>query len=45
MDGWWAMSSDAFIAALRRAFAGEDPDLIYAEWYANSDIEHPGEDF
>lgn len=37
--GWWAMSGEAFMAALRRAHEGENPDLIYAEWYANSDVE------
>lgn len=34
--GWWAISGDALMAALRRVAAGEDPDLIYAELYANS---------
>lgn len=37
--GWWAISGDDFIAALRRAHAGEDPEMLYAEWYANSDVE------
>ena len=37
--GWWSISGDDFIEALRRAHAGEDPDLLYAEWYANSEIE------
>lgn len=37
--GWWAISGEAFLTALRRAYAGEDPDLIYAEQYANSDVE------
>lgn len=36
-ETWWAISGDAFLAALRRAHAGEDPDLLYAEHYANSD--------
>lgn len=34
--GWWAISGDALIAALRRASSGEDPDLLYAELYANT---------
>ena len=34
--GWWAISGEALIDALRRVAAGEDPDLIYAELYANS---------
>ncbi len=35
--GWWAISGDALIEALRRASAGEDADLLYAELYANSE--------
>lgn len=43
--GWWAISGDAFLGAMKRAHAGEDPDLLYAEQYANSDIEQvPGHD-
>lgn len=38
--GWWVMSGGDFLFALRRAANGEDPDLIYAEQYANSEIEH-----
>lgn len=34
--GWWAISGDAILTALRRAHAGEDPDIVYAELYANS---------
>ena len=41
--GWWTISGEAFIDALRRAHAGEDPDLLYAEHYANSDHEHVGD--
>lgn len=41
--GWWAISGDAFLDALRKAHAGEDPDLLYAEHYANSDHEYVGE--
>lgn len=37
--GWWAISGEAFMEALRRAHDGEDPDLLYAEHYANSDHE------
>jgi hypothetical protein len=37
--GWWTISGEAFLDALRRAHAGEDPDLLYAEHYANSDPE------
>lgn len=43
--GWWAISGDALLEALRRAHDGEDPDVVYAELYANSDHENvPGED-
>ena len=38
--GWWAISGESFLDALRRAHAGEDPDALYAEHYANTDVEH-----
>jgi hypothetical protein len=41
--GWWAISGGAFMSALRRAHGGEDPSVIYAEHYANSEIERPAE--
>lgn len=37
--GWWVISGENFLSALRRVEAGESADLIYAEHYANSDIE------
>lgn len=37
--GWWAISGETLLDMLRRAAAGEDPDLIYAEEYVNSDHE------
>lgn len=37
--GWWVLSGDNLLAMLRRAHGGEDPDLIYAEEYANSEHE------
>lgn len=37
--GWWAISGDQLLALLRRAAAGENPDLLYAEAYANSEGE------
>lgn len=33
--GWWSISGQYFLEALRRAHAGEDPEMLYAEWYAN----------
>lgn len=41
--GWWAISGEALMDMLRRVAAGEDPALVYAEEYANSDHdEHHG---
>lgn len=34
--GWWAISGEALLAALRDAHDGGDPDIIYAELYANT---------
>ena len=38
--GWWCISGEELIAALRRVASGEDPGLVYAELYANSDVEN-----
>jgi hypothetical protein len=35
--GWWAISGASLLDALHRTHAGEDPDLVYTELYANSD--------
>jgi hypothetical protein len=37
--GWWCISGEALLDMLRRVQAGEDPDLVYAEEYVNSEIE------
>ncbi len=37
--GWWSISGEKFLAALRRVADGESPDMVYAEAYANSTIE------
>ncbi len=37
--GYWVISGEDFMAAMKRAATGEDPDLLYAEYYANSDVE------
>lgn len=42
--GWWVIPGDVLLALLRRAHAGEDPDLLYAEEYVNCDHEHPADD-
>jgi hypothetical protein len=38
-DAWWAIHSSVVQEMLRRAFHGEDPDLLYVELIANSRIE------
>lgn len=38
--GWWAIAGEQLLSLLRRAHAGENPDLLYAEAYANGDHEH-----
>lgn len=37
--GWWTISGEALLDLLRQAHDGSDPDLLYAEHYANSDHE------
>lgn len=37
--GWHVISGDALLDLLRRAAVGEDPDLLYAEEWANADHE------
>lgn len=39
--GWWTIAGEELLDMLRRAAAGEDPDLVYAEAYANSEVESP----
>lgn len=41
--GWWAISGEAILEALRRASTGESPDLLYAELYANASTENDDE--
>lgn len=36
---WWTINQDALLDMLRRAHAGEDPDFVLMEEYANSDHE------
>lgn len=38
--GWWTISGIDFLRALHLVHDGADPDVIYAEYYANSDHEH-----
>lgn len=37
--GWWVISGDDLQAALHRVANGEDPDMAYAELYANTSTE------
>lgn len=37
--GWWTLSGEQLLLMLKRVAAGEDPDLVYAEEYANAKIE------
>lgn len=37
--GWWSLSGASLMEMLRRCAVGEDPDLVYAEAYANSEHE------
>lgn len=34
--GWWSISGDHLLAALRQAAMSGEADLVYAELYANS---------
>jgi hypothetical protein len=42
--GWWVIHGEELLAGLQRAAEGEDPGAVYAELYANSDVERPGEE-
>lgn len=35
--GWWTIHGSTLMDMMHRAQAGEDPDLIYAEEYANAE--------
>lgn len=37
--GWHAISGEDLLAALRRCENGEKADLVYAELYANAEVE------
>jgi hypothetical protein len=41
---WWSISEKALLEMLRRVAAGEDPDMVYAEAFANSHRDRPEED-
>ncbi len=35
--GWWTISGEALLEALKAVAEGDDPDVVYAELYANSE--------
>lgn len=37
--GWWTIAGEELLRLLREAHAGADPDLLYAEEYANAEVE------
>ncbi len=37
--GWWTISGEAILEALRAVADGDSPDIVYAELYANSERE------
>jgi hypothetical protein len=37
--GWWTIAGEEFLRALRLVAEGDDPEMVYAEFYANSDHE------
>lgn len=41
-DQWWVINGDDLLDHLRRAKAGEDPDLLYLELAANSTSDDEG---
>ena len=36
---WWVISGKGFLEALYRAYKGESPEIVYIEYYANSEQE------
>jgi hypothetical protein len=35
--GWWCIAGDSLMSALKRAYGGDDPTVVFAELYANAD--------
>ena len=42
--GYWSISGSDLLRLLRLAHEGNDPDMVYAEAYANSIVTNPGEE-
>lgn len=36
--GWWTISGESLMEMLRAVHEGGDPDMVYAEHYANSQV-------
>lgn len=41
--GWWTISGEALMEIANRCYNGEHPSVVYAEFYANSEIERPND--
>lgn len=39
LDHWWCIQGHSLMYALKRVRDGDDPDVVYLELLANSDIE------
>ena len=40
---WWTISGSEFLRALRLVAEGNDPELVYTEFYANSETFRPAD--
>jgi hypothetical protein len=36
-DSWWTIHAEDFFTAMVRCANGEDPEMVYLEYYVNSD--------
>ena len=44
LKGWWTISAASFMEALQKVEEGTPAEMVYMEWYANSDVSKPGEE-
>lgn len=42
--GWWSINGEQLMIMLQRCHDGEEPFLVYAEAYANAEVERHGRD-
>ena len=42
-EQWWTISGDDLLAALYRVKNGDDPEVVYMEFYVNSSSEDYGD--